>query len=97
MEYDHSGKAYEIKLCKTTATEYRLKAKKKEKDAKLQYAKLNDLTPHVMVAVRDMEKGEVHYYACKEPGMSGAEVSPKTHDYVGTVPWVETAKEVDPK
>lgn len=84
VEYDHSGRAYEIKMCNTTATEYRLKAKAKEKDDKLEYARKHDLTPHVMVAVRDVDTFEIHYYAAKEPGMTGAEVSEAKFDYVGT-------------
>jgi hypothetical protein len=85
LEWDHSGRAYELKLCNTTATEYRLKAKASEKEAKVKYAEQNGLTPYTMVAVRDPEKQEVHFYAAKEPGLIGAEVSPKKFDYVGKV------------
>jgi hypothetical protein len=85
VEFDHSGRAYEIKMCKTTSTEYRLKAKKKEKNAKIRYAELHQLEPYTMVAVRDVEKNEAHFYAAKEPGMIGAEVNPKDYDYVGSV------------
>jgi SPP1 gp7 family putative phage head morphogenesis protein len=84
-EFNHSGRAYEIKLCNDTATEYRLKAKKEEKDAKEEYARQNNLTAHVMVAVRETETGTVHFYAGKEPGLIGAEVSSKKYDYVGSV------------
>lgn len=85
LEYDHSGRGYELKLCNTTSTEYRLKAKAKEKQAKELYAKNNDLTPHTLVGVRDVDTGEIHFYASKEPGLIGAEVSDKHYDYIGSV------------
>jgi hypothetical protein len=88
-EYDHSGRAYELKTCNTTSTEYRLKAKKEEKDAKLRYAERNGLTAYVMVGVRDADTQEVHYYAAKEPGMTGAEVNEASFDYVGSVKYTE--------
>jgi hypothetical protein len=85
LEFDHSGKAYELKMCQTSATEYRLKAKASEKEAKYKYAELNDLQPYTLVGVRDVDTGEVHFYASKEAGLTGAEVSDKAFDYVGTV------------
>lgn len=85
LEYDHSGKLYELKMCQTTATEYRLKAKKEEKDAKERFAKTYKATPYTMVAVRDGDARKVHFYAAKEPGLIGAEVSNKKYDYVGSV------------
>jgi hypothetical protein len=85
LEYDHSGKAYELKMCKTTSTEYRLKAKASEKDHKMAYAKKYNLTPHTLIGVRDVDKNEVHFYGSKEPGFTGAEVSEKHFDYLGTV------------
>jgi hypothetical protein len=84
-EFDHSGRAYEIKGCNTTSTEYRLKAHKYEKAGKLNYAKKKKLVPYTAVAVRDVATGEVHFYGSKKPGMNGAEVSPKKFDYLGTV------------
>ncbi len=85
VEYDHSGRAYEIKMCQTTSTEYRLKAKKEEKEAKLRYAKANKLEPYTMVAVYDGDAGQCHYYAAKKPGLIGAEVNERDYDFVGTV------------
>lgn len=85
LEYDHSGRAYELKVCNTTSTEYRAKPKKKEKDGKLKFADLHALTPHVMVAVRDVETGEIHFYAMRNPGIRASEVSSKAYDYVGSV------------
>lgn len=85
LEYDHSGMAYELKLCNSTATEYRLKAKKEEKDGKLKFASIHGLTACTLVGVRDVDTGEVHFYAAKESGLIGAEVSEKTFDYIGTV------------
>lgn len=85
LEFDHSGRAYELKLCNTTATEYRLKAKAKEKAQKQVFADRHGLTPHVLVGVRDVATGEVHFYAGREPGFLGAEVSEKNYDYVGSV------------
>ena len=85
LEYDHSGRAYELKMCRTESTEYRLKAKKEEKEDKLRYAEMHKLTPHTMVGVRDGDTNEVHFYAAKEPGMIGAEVGPDKFDFVGTV------------
>lgn len=85
LEYDHSGKLYELKMCQTTSTEYRLKAKKEEKDAKERFAKTYKATPYTMVAVRDGDARKVHFYAAKEPGLIGAEVSNKKYDYVGSV------------
>lgn len=84
LEYDHSGRAYELKLCNDTATEYRLKAKASEKEAKLKFAELNKLEPYTMVGVREVGAGVVHFYAAKAPGMIGAEVSEKAFDYVGS-------------
>ncbi len=74
-----------MKLCNTTATEYRLKAKAKEKAGKEKYAGIHGLTPHVLVGVRDVATGEVHFYAGREPGLIGAEVSSKAYDYIGSV------------
>lgn len=85
LEWDHSGKAYELKLCNTTSTEYRLKAKASEKEAKLKYAEQNGKTAYTMVGVRDVHSGEVHFYAGKQPGLIGSEVSEKHFDYVGSV------------
>jgi hypothetical protein len=85
VEYDHSGKAYEVKVCNDSATEYRLKAKAKEKDDKLRYAQLHDLTPYTLVGVREVGTGEIHFYAAREPGFTGAEVSAAKFDYVGSV------------
>lgn len=85
LEYDHSGKLYELKLCNTTATEYRLKAKKEEKDAKMKYAESVGGTAYTMVAVRDADTNEIHFYGSKQPGLTGAEVSEKNFDYFGSV------------
>lgn len=85
LEFDHSGNAYELKLCNTTATEYRLKAERSEKDAKLAFAERHQLTPYVLVGVRDVATGEVHFYAGREAGLSGAEVNEGKFDYVGSV------------
>lgn len=85
LEFDHSGRAYELKLCNTTASAYRMKAKKKEKKQKQFFADLHDLTPHVMIGVRDVDTGEIHFYSSREPGFIGAEVSDKKYDYIGSV------------
>jgi hypothetical protein len=85
VEFDHSGRAYEIKMCRVESTEYRLKAKASEKEAKLKFAELNKLEPYTMVAVRDGPRGEVHFYGSREQGLIGAEVSEKYFDYLGTV------------
>jgi len=85
LEFDHSGKAYELKMCNTTSTEYRLKAKKKEKEDKIRYAKKNKLTPYTLIGVRDVDTGEVSFYASKKPGLTGAEVNDRDFDYLGTV------------
>lgn len=82
-EYDHSGRLYEIKMCQTTATEYRLKAKKEEKDEKLRYAKKVKAKPYVAVAVMDREAGTVHFYVGKKPGLIGSEVNDKDYDFIG--------------
>ena len=85
VEYDHSGRAYEVKMCKTTATEYRAKPKKEEIDGKLEFAKKHGLEPYTLLAVMDQESGEIHYYASKEPGIITKKLSPEHFDYVGTV------------
>jgi len=85
LEYDHSGKAYELKMCKTTSTEYRLKAKASEKEHKQAYAEKYKLTPYTLIGVRDVDKNEVHFYGSKQPGFTGAEVSDKHFDFLGTV------------
>ena len=85
LEYDHSNRAYELKMCQTSATEYRLKAKAVEKENKLKFADQNGKVAYTMVGVRDPVAGETHFYAAKEPGMTGAAVSAKNFDYVGTV------------
>jgi hypothetical protein len=85
LEYDHSGRLYELKICNTTSTEYRLKAKKEEKDAKLKYARLSRAEAYVLIGVRDPDKGMILFYAAKDPGMTGANVSKKAFDYVGRV------------
>jgi hypothetical protein len=76
---------YELKICNTTSTEYRLKAKKEEKDAKLKYARLSRAEAYVLIGVRDPDKGMILFYAAKDPGMTGANVSKKAFDYVGRV------------
>lgn len=85
VEYDHSGRLYEIKMCATTSTEYRLKAKKEEKDEKVRYAEGVNCQAWTMVAVMDKEAGTVHFYAAKEQGLTGAEVSKDKFDFVGRV------------
>lgn len=85
LEYDHSGKLYELKMCKTTSTEYRLKAKLEEKQAKEQFAKNVKATVHTLIGVYDEDKGETHFYSAKEPGLTGAEVSSDKFHYHGKV------------
>jgi hypothetical protein len=85
VEFDHSGKLYEVKICNDTATEYRLKAKKEEKEGKENYARQNQAEVYTMVGVRDTTTGEVHFYAGKKPGLIGLEVNERDYDYVGTV------------
>lgn len=85
LEYDHSGKLYELKMCKTTSTEYRLKAKLDEKQAKEQFAKNVKASIHTLIGVYDEPKGEVHFYGAKSPGLTGAEVSKDKFDYFGKV------------
>jgi hypothetical protein len=82
-EYDHSGRAYELKMCQTTSTEYRLKAKKQEKDDKLKYARKNKLTAYTLVGVYNPDAGEIHFYAAKKPGLIGSEVNERDFDFVG--------------
>lgn len=85
LEYDHSGRAYELKMCKTTSTEYRLKAKKEEKVAKLKYARKNKLKVYTLIGVRDEDSGEVFFYASRQPGLTGVEVNERDFDYLGSV------------
>jgi hypothetical protein len=85
LEFDHSGRAYELKLCNSTSTEFRLKAKASEKAAKEEFARQQGKTAYTMVGVRDVQSGAVHFYAGKEPGLTGAKVSKEKFDYVGTV------------
>jgi hypothetical protein len=84
LEYDHSGKAYELKMCRVEATEYRLKAKKEEKKAKLRFARRHKLKVYTLVGVRDGAAGEVHFYAGKKSGLVGAEVNERDFHFVGT-------------
>jgi hypothetical protein len=85
VEYDHSGRLYELKMCNTTSTEYRLKAKKEEKDDKERYAKSVQAEAWTMVGVRDKGARTIHFYAAKKPGLIGAEVSSKNFDFIGKV------------
>jgi hypothetical protein len=85
LEYDHSGRLYELKMCATTSTEYRLKAKKKEKDEKIKYAKGAQAEAWTMVGVHDKDAKTIHFYAAKAPGLIGAEVSSKNFGFVGKV------------
>jgi hypothetical protein len=85
LEYDHSGRLYELKMCNTTSTEYRLKAKKVEKDDKERYAKNVQAEAWTMVGVRDKDAKTIHFYAAKRRGLIGAEVSSKNFDFVGMV------------
>lgn len=85
VEYDSSGRLYELKVCSTTSTEYRLKSKLDEKKDKLRYARKVKGTAYTMVGVRDEAAGEVHFYGSKEPGLTGRKVSPDAFDYLGTV------------
>lgn len=84
-EYDHSGKAFEVKECKVTATEYRAKVKLEEKEGKQRYAENHQLEPHVMIAVHDPEARTVHYYWHKEPGITGKAVNAKDWNFAGKV------------
>jgi hypothetical protein len=85
VEYDHSGRLYELKMCNTTSTEYRLKAKKEEKDGKERYAKNVQAEAWTMVGVRDKNAKTIHFYAAKKPGLIGAEVSSRNFDFIGKV------------
>lgn len=87
LEYDHSGRLYELKMCKSTATEYRLKAKAEEKEAKAKYAKHVEGEVYTLVGVHDVKNDEVHFYGSKEPGLTGAEVGPEKFDYLGKAKW----------
>lgn len=84
-EMDHSGRFYELKLCNDSATEYRLKAKRQEKEDKLHFAEQHQGEVYTLVAVREVESGAVHFYGSKKPGLIGAEVSEKHFDFLGTV------------
>lgn len=85
LEWNHSGKAFELKMCSTNSTEFRLKAKSSEKSAKMEYAKKHGLEVYTLIGVRDADRREIHYYASKEPGLIGAEVSDKNFHYCGSV------------
>ena len=85
VEFDHSGRAMEVKMCKTTATEYRAKPKADEVEDKLRYAKMHDLTPYTMLAVMDEDARQIHYYVSKEPGISRKKLSKDSFDFIGTV------------
>lgn len=84
LEYDHSGKLMELKMCKTTSTEFRLKAKKEEKDDKMRYAANVKAEAYTLIGVHDVDTGKVHFYVSKEPGLTGAEVSRDKFDYLGS-------------
>lgn len=71
-EYDHSGKLCEIKMCRTTATEYRMKAKAKEKEGKLRYAELSQGEIMTVIPVWDVDTGEIHVYW--HEGLTGSDV-----------------------
>jgi hypothetical protein len=85
LEFDHSGKIYELKMCATTSSEYRLKAKAEEKEAKKRFEKNSKTKLYTMIAVRDASTGLLHVYTSKEPGLTGAEVSEKNFNYHGAV------------
>jgi hypothetical protein len=84
VEYDHSGRAYEVKMCKTTAIEYRAKPKSDEIEGKIRFAKMHKLQPYTMIAVMDQAKSEIHYYVSKKPGITTKKLSSEHFDYVGT-------------
>jgi hypothetical protein len=83
-EFDHSGRAYEVKMCKTTATEYRAKPKPEEIAGKLLYARKHRLAAYTMIAVMDERGRTIHYYASKRPGITTKKLSSENFDYVGT-------------
>lgn len=88
VEDDHSGHAYEVKACSTTATEYKCKAKKAELDDKRAYADEHQLKPGIMIPVVDRDKGEMHVYS--REGLGNYKLDPKTAEangwrYHGTV------------
>ena len=85
LEWDHTGRLYELKMCNTDASEYRMKAKKSEKDAKLKFARRHKAKAYTMIAVRDADKNEIHFYAAKKPGLTGAAVGEENFDFVGTI------------
>jgi hypothetical protein len=85
-EFDHSGKLCEIKMCRTTATEYRLKAKAEEKEAKLKFAQHSQGEVVTVVPVWDVDTNEVHFYW--HDGLTGSDVrggEKAGWSYMGTV------------
>lgn len=85
LEYGHSGRFYEMKVCKTTATEYRMKAKSMEKKGKEKFARIYKGKPYVLLGVMDQSARTIHFYASKKPKLIGANVSPRNYDFVGKV------------
>jgi len=80
-EYDHSGYAFEVKVCRVTATEYRAKPKPDEIAGKLKYSKKHKLKPMTMIAVYDAENGEMYCYV--HPGITskGLPLGPDKGDW----------------
>ena len=84
VEFDHSGRAYEVKMCKTTAIEYRAKPKPEEIEGKIRFAKMHGLEAYTMIGVMDEKTRTIHYYASKEPGITTKKLSPDAFEFVGT-------------
>jgi hypothetical protein len=77
-EYDHSGWFLEIKACRTTATEYKAKAKKEELKDKEKFAKRHKGKPAICIPVVDPENKKVFVYW--RPGLGSWAINPKSKD-----------------
>lgn len=79
-EFDHSGWAFEVKLCNIDSSEFRAKPKKKDIEDKLRYCQLHGLKPATLIIIHDAESKQAWFYWT--PGLSTQGV-PKTRDRQG--------------
>lgn len=80
-EWDSSGWAFEVKMCRTSATEYKAKPKKEELEGKAKFAEIHKLKPAMMIAVMDEEARTVQFYW--RPGLGSWGLNPATAEAQG--------------
>lgn len=83
VAWNHSGWGFEVKCITTNAKRYKPGLKKHEVESKINYARENGFRPGMIIAVLDLDAGEIHAYW--KDGIGSSELSERTGwNYMGT-------------